>query len=321
MRKTAKTATTTTTLSHIDGYHAQSDWAINYAFQGFRSNKYFTSDRYMQLDEHFRRADGKPLKGYGLEIETECSGLSNSTVYAEVLEKIIFPHFPADLFKLQRDGSLGGDVSAECITQVMTKEFIRNQYASCKMMYNTYFPAFGISCNSGRCGMHVNISNACFGRSEATQALAIRKLLYVVNHYFSLICALTARDARRTQYCGRMDRFASKSACQQADLNNMPSSHYNCCNFSHFPEGRIELRVVGGQKDFGQFRNTMESIFHLVEAVKTLKWEELDDVTKVFAGCNQYVYDRLKTLCYNAGTITRDQLTAIQPTVVHEELL
>lgn len=320
MRKDAE-APKTATLSRVQGYH-EGSYDGNYAYQGFTSNRYFTSDRFIKLDEHFNRPDGKPLKGFGLEIETECRGLSNDTIYAEVLQNIIFPHFPAGLFKLQRDGSLGGDTSAECITQVMTREFIRNNYQNFKLMYNTYFPAFHISCSqSGNCGMHVNISNGCFGRSQAAQETALKKLLYIANKHYNLCCALTCRNIQHTQYCRRMACYATQEACKAANLNNMPSSHGISCNFSHFPRGRIELRFVGGQKDFGAFRNTMESIFHLVRAVKMLTWAECDSIEAIFSGCNQYVFDRLNTKCKAAGTITDAQLAAIRETVKREELV
>lgn len=320
MRKEAKTPKTAT-LNRVQNYH-EGGYTNNYAFQGFTSNKYFTSDRFIKLDDHFNRPDGKPLKGFGLEIETECLGLKNSTIYAEVLQNIIFKHFPDDLFKLQRDGSLGGDTSAECITQVMTREFIRNNYQAFKLMYNTYFPAFRISCSaSGNCGMHVNISNGCFGRSQANQEVAIKKLLYIANKHYNLCCTLTYRSLQHTGYCARMLHYATQEGAKAADLQHMPSSHGNSCNFSHYPEGRIELRFVGGQKDFGAFRNTMECIFHLVEAVKTLSWAECDSVEAIFAGCNQYVFDRLNTKCREAGTITAEQLATIRETVKHEDLV
>ena len=308
-------------LTNVQGYH-QGSFNGNYAYQGYKANKYFTSDRYINLDENFNRPDGKPLRGYGLEIETECYGIDNETVLAEVYDKVIFSHFPDGLFKMQHDGSLRGNTSAECITQVMTREFIRNNYANFKLMYNTYFKAFDISCDrSGHCGMHVNISNALFGRTQAAQETAIKKLLYIVNKHYNLFCALTNRDMGHTVYCGKMREYSTKDGAKNADMINMPSSHYNCFNGSHYPEGRIELRIVGGQKDYGCFRNTMESVFHVVEAVKNLSWNDCDDVTKIFAGCNQYVFDRLNTKCYQTGTITREQLEAIKPTTIREELL
>ena len=98
MRKDAK-APKTTTLNRVQGYHEGGFTSqTNYAFLGFTSNKYFTSDRFIKLDQHFNRPDGKPLKGFGLEIETECRGLNNATVYAEVLSNISFKHIPEDLF-------------------------------------------------------------------------------------------------------------------------------------------------------------------------------------------------------------------------------
>lgn len=193
MRKESKQAKQAT-ISAVQGYHAGSSWGSEeYAFQGFQSNKYFTSDRYVPLSASYDRVDGKPLKGYGLEIETECNGVTNTAVLAEVLTKVVFSHFPADLFKLQRDGSLHGDSSAECITQIMTKEFIRNHYGAFKLMFDTYFPAFGISASaSGNCGMHVNISRGAFGKSEEVQATAVRKLYYIINHHYDLSGLTTA---------------------------------------------------------------------------------------------------------------------------------
>lgn len=320
MRKDAKKEINVR-LSHVQGYHAASNYHVSYAYQGWNCNKYFTSDRAIKLDANFNRPDGKPLKGYGLEIETECSTINNDSVYAEMLEKVVFSHFPADLFKLQRDGSLGGRSSAECITQVMTKEFIRNQYAAFKLMYNTYFRGLGIRCDSDNCGMHVNISLANFGNSEKTQEEAVRKFAYLVNHHYDLMRRLVRRIGP-TDYCARMQKFITKESAKHVDLRNFPSDHYVCFNLGHYREGRVELRLVGGQKDFGAFRNTMESVFHLVEASKRLSWADCDDLSKVFAGCNQYVYDRLVTCCVNCtGGMTFEQGRAITPTVKREELL
>lgn len=317
MRKDRKTVDTVT-INRVQGYH-EGAYGEGYAFAGFTSNKYFTSDRFIKLDSQFRRPDGKPLCGFGLEIETECSGVSNTSVLAEVLHKIVFAHFPADLFKLQSDGSLGGSSSAECITQVMTREFIRNNYANFKLMYDTYFPAFRISAASTNCGMHCNISRAVFGNTEKAQTEAVRKLYYIVNHHFDLMCALLHRNRRATGYCSRMS--CAKDYCKTLDLGAQACSHGVSFNLGHWNAGRIEIRLVGGQSNFPCFRNTMESIFHLCAAVKKLSWNDCDDVTKIFAGCNQYAYDRLRSFCRQAGTITDAQLATIRATVKREEFI
>lgn len=316
MRKETKQAKAAT-INSISGYHG-GIWTEDYAFAGFKANKYFTSDRFIPLDAVFTRPDGKPLKGFGLEIECECSGIGNATVLAEVLHKVIFSHFPADLFKLQRDGSLGGDSSAECITQVMTKEFIRNNYAAFKLMYDTYFPAFGISCGRN-CGMHVNLSNALFGTNEKTQTEAVRKLYYIVNRHYDFCAALLHRDRSATGYCRRMS--ADKETVRRMDFADVDGGHGVCFNLDHWRTGRVELRLVGGQKNFPCFRNTMESVFFLIDAVKRISWNDCDDLTAIFSGCNQYVFDRIKSFCYNAGTITSAQVEAIRLTVKREDLL
>lgn len=318
MRKDRKT-TKTAEVSRIQGYH-EGGYSLGsveaYAFTGFKANKYFTSDRFIKLDESFRRPDGKPLKGFGLEIETECHGVTNATVLAEVLEKIIFSHFPADLFKLQRDGSLSGDTSAECITQVMTREFIRNNYASFKLMYDTYFPTFGIVAGES-CGMHCNISTAVFGSKPDTIADNVRKLYYIINRHFDFACQLLRRNPNRTGYCSRMNYTDARTM----NLSGHGSSHHVSFNLGHYDAGRIEIRLVGGQKNYASFRNTMESIFFLCDRVKTLKWDELDDLGAIFQGCNQYVFDRLNTYCKRAGTISPADLERIRPTVTHDDFI
>lgn len=318
MRKDAKQVRTAE-LARVQGYHAGgSGWGSeNYAYAGFKSNKYFTSDRYIPLNESFVRPDGKPLKGYGLEIETECRGIHNQGVYAEVLSSIIFAQFPADLFKMQNDGSLSGDTSAECITQVMTKEFIRNNYSAFKLMYDTYFPAFNITCGTN-CGMHANISRACFGRSEAAQTLAVKKLYYIINKHFDLCCVLLNRDRHNTHYCSRMSYDVEY--VKNLDLSRQSSSHGVSFNLGHWNAGRIEIRLVGGQKNYPCFRNTMECIFWLVDAVKRISWSDCDDISKIFAGCNQYVFDRL-TKCRTEGVLSNGIVEAVRPTVIREELI
>lgn len=316
MRKESKT-NISTNISTVNGYHARTDCHVNYAFQGWQSNKLFTSDRYIKLDDNFNRADGKPLQAYGLEIELISDSISNTTVLAEVLNKVIFTHFPADLFKLQSDCSLGGHSSAEAITQVMTRDAIRNMYPAFKAMYNNYFPAMGITAGHISCGMHVNISNGLFGKTEAAQAEAIRKLYYIVNSKFNLACDLFCRDRNATGYCNRMN--AGKEYAQHMNLAYQDVSHGVCFNLGHFTEGRVELRLVAGQKDYGAFRNTMETVFHLINAVKHLSWKECDDLEAIFSGCNQYVFDRINTMCREHFTAV--QLSNIRATVKREELL
>jgi hypothetical protein len=61
----------------------------------------------------------------------------------------------------------------------------------------------------------------------------------------------------------------------------------------------------------------METIFWLVKVCKKLALDDMDDVVKIFRGCNQYVFDRLRTMC----NIDRDALTQIRDSVKREDLL
>lgn len=285
----------------------------SYAFRGFKALKYFTSDRFIRLTENFQRTDGKPLQGFGLEIELACFSVLSTKVLAEVMDKIVFPHFPDDLFKMQRDGSLNGRTSVECITQPMTKEFIRNNYKSFKIMFNTYLPEFQIEADSS-CGMHVNLSVGLFGKTEQQQLEAIRKLYYFVNRNYSLCCKLFRRDEQATCFCGRMPH--DKEYCKNLNPARAGGGHDVCFNWDHYHVGRVELRLVGGQTTFAEFRNTMEAVFHLVKVMRTISWTKIDDLKAVFSGCNQYVHSRL-TLC----DIDAATLNAIHDAMVPENLI
>jgi len=330
MRRTAKMEKSAE-IATIRGYHSRQT----------APKKLFTSDRFIPLDDNYLamavvqkdkrtgrekvvRPAGMPFKGYGIEVETEVFGSMQASVYAEVLDKVILAHFPNDLWKIERDGSLGygagATTSAELITQIMTKEFIRNHYAEFKLMYNTYFPAFDISCTrTGSCGMHVNVSNYCFGQAPAARETAIRKLHYIINHHYDLFCTALMRDRRVTSYCKR-DRRDSKVI----DLYNIHDDRYIAVNFEHCAyaaeNGRVEIRIVGGQKNFASFRNTMEVVFHLVERVKDISWKDCDNVTAIFDGCNNYVFDRL-TLCARENTISVNDIETIRPTVKQVDYL
>ena len=317
MRKDAKKSNNRMNGGNLQSYH-QGGIGQAYAFAGFEENLYYTSDRTIKCDEHFNRLDGKPLKGYGLEIETNFSmangardGIAQNIV-SNIMATAIFPLFPAHLFKQQQDCTITG---TECITQVMTKEFIRNNYRNFKTMWNEAFPMFGISTATG-VGMHVNVSVGLLGTTAKAQEENTRKLFYIINRHYDLFRVAFNRTGS-TAWCGRMEYTNAR----HMNVHSMSSSHNNCFNGSHFDAGRIEIRLVGGQKNYACFRNTMETIFHIVGRIKELSWSQLDSIPAIFSGCNQYVFDRLKSNVFSAGFITQSDLDAIRATIKTEELL
>ena len=102
------------------------------------------------------------------------------------------------------------------------------------------------------------------------------------------------------------------SNAQTMDLHRQPTSHGVCFNLGHYNAGRIEIRLVGGQKNFACFRNTMEVIFHLVERVKKLSWKQCNDIQAIFKGCNNYVVNRLKSHAMDRGLISVHDFVEIE---------
>lgn len=287
-KKTKKVNTGT-----INGYHSSPDFtgeANNYTQAGYINGPMiYVSDR-------ARKPDGKAAKTFGLEIETVAEYIPVADAVSTILTAAVFPLFPAGLFKMERDGSLqpmrGHDgCGVEVITQAMTRAFIRNHYAAFKAFWD-----FGEDIRmlpNETCGMHCNIGLRNFGETWPEQAAAILKLHNWINMHFETACALLKRDTRRTGYCGEMPVFSSRD-----EFPVCSSDHYVCINYGHVLEhpetARLELRLVGPQRTYAEFRNTMEVIFHLVDASRKLTAEAMEDPRKLWKGCNLHVYDRLR---------------------------
>lgn len=297
MRKENKT-TKNVKLAYIQHYHAggmATGSPEGYAFVGFQKGfNFYTSDRFYPVENGNVKIGNtvKAPEGFGLEVELQCESISKGAVLAEVMEKIIFPQFQfPHMWKMQEDGSLGGRTSVECITGILAQSRIRNDWKAWKAFYDVYLPAFGITADTYQtsCGMHVNISTACFGKNPDEP---VRKLYYIVNRHYDIFRKLFYRASNKTTWCGQMDYTAAKTM----NLHYMSSSHHNCLNYSHYDAGRIEIRLVGGQKDFDTFRKTMESVFFLVDRVKSISWADCDDINKIFTGVNQFVLARLENM-------------------------
>ena len=301
-------------IHHISGYH----------YGSFQNLKVYNSDRTANLNPDYTISEnntesiksimkvGTRLAYIGLELEV-VSALENidpdRTVLTNVL-KMVFEKsgFDKDFFKTEKDGT----VSAENITQTFTRSWLRNNYKCFKAMYEC-FNELKITTNSSRCGMHVNLDLMNFGSKESDQIENVRKLGYLINKHYDLMKIAFNRTGT-TLWCPRMNY--TKDYWKNTPISGFPIGHDECCfNMGHINQKRVEIRLVAGQKDFACFRNTMETVFHLIDIVKKLSWNDLDDLVKVFSGCNDKVFDRLNTNCRRAEVIDSETLEKIRPTV------
>lgn len=290
----------------------------------FESLKGFNSDRVIKLNPDYTVSSdntastlsiakaGTRFKGFGLEWENVSTIAPNvgTTIYVNLLQLMMDKAgFPADFWRMESDCT----VSAECITQTFTKSWLRNNYKCWKALY-TLCESFKVTTNSNRCGMHVNVDVSNFGGDKETQQKNIRKLSYLINRHYDFFCIALHRDITNTGYCGQMS--TSKDYWKSFNFETATNDHYVSMNLSHVArQNRVEIRLVGGQKDYFGFRNTMEMIFHIIERVGKCSWDDLDDLEKVFKGCNSYVYKRLSTDCLNAGVIRQETVEKIFPTI------
>lgn len=317
MRRNAQNAITTNEVRNLAMYHSGTFnrlTAYNSDRKIFLNSDYTVStENTASILKMFK--ENSRMNLFGIELETYTSRYGRTyddemqgTIYCNVLHMIFDKcGFDDDFFKTETDCT----VSAESVSQTFTKAWMRNNYRCFKAMYEM-FDKLGITTNSVKVGMHVNMDLANFGSKYDEQIKNVRKFGYLINKHYDLFKAAFYR--KNTEWCPRMN--ATKEYWKDTDLCRIPTAHNMCCvNVGHVRQNRVELRLVAGQKNYACFRNTMEVVFHIVDKIKSLSWDDLDDITKVFKGCNNYVYDRLNTLCFDACTISREQLDAIAPTV------
>lgn len=316
MRKES-TNYTAPTVKEIRSYHGGH----------FETLKFFNSDRVINLASNYTVSsdntastlkfakEGSSVKAFGLEVETvsPIKRAVGETVLVNVIDLAINKAgFPADFFKVEQDCT----VDAECITQTFSKAWLRNNYKCFKALYEC-FEKLSVSTNDSRCGMHVNLDLSNFGKNRDEQIKNARKLGYLINRHYDFFKVAVYRQGS-TEWCPRMN--ASRDFWKNTELRAFPTGHSSCCvNMGHVAQGRIEIRLVGGQRNYACFRNTMEVVFHIVDAVKRLSWNDLDDLTKVFAGCNYHVCDRIYTNCRQAGVISDADAEAIRQSANVEE--
>ena len=326
MRKNA-TEYTTPEVQTMRGYHGGS----------FRQLTFYNSDRKIKLNGDYTVSDANPdgikklfkpgshVKGIGLELETVAKAIRidgnvhaslidmGSTVYTNLLSLIFSKAgFDDDFFKIESDCTVDG----ECITQTFSKAWLRNNYKAFKAMYSM-FETFNITTNDERCGMHVNLDSSHFGSDPETQETNVRKLGYVINKHYNLLKIAFGRNGS-TSYCARMT--STVDYWKNTPIEYFSNSHGISYNLGHFlHQGRVEIRLVGGQRNYAGFRNTMETVFHIIDRVNKLAWKDLDDIEKLFKGCNAHVFDRLSTNCLQADVIDRATVEKIRPTVKMDE--
>lgn len=247
-------------IARIEHYHGGN----------FASLKVFNSDRVINLNDDYTVSDnntastlklvkvGQHMNVFGIELETVSPiGDVSRDVLANVLLMVFDKAgFPEDLFKVERDGT----VSAECITQTFTKAWMRNNYRCFKAMYEA-FGKLQITTNNEACGMHVNIDLTNFGGTEEEQIENVRKLGYLINKHYDFF-RIAFNRLGTTHWCPRMT--ATKEYWKETAIHRFPIDHDGCdINMGHVHQGRVEIRLVGGQKNFPCFRNTMETVFHI----------------------------------------------------------
>lgn len=195
----------------------------------------------------------EPFKGFGIELEVDDGKIDRNDMVEELHEIV------GDHIYYNRDGSLC-DNGFEIITQPHTEQALYEinwKEVLSKLVRNGF-----TSHNNGNCGLHMHVSRAYFGDTEAEQTECIAKI----------IASDTERYFNNYNY-GEHDQ------------------RYKCVNLTN--SNTIEIRVMRGTLKLSTFLATLDFIITIAKNSNNITWDNVDDISAWFQGMKSETLDYL----------------------------
>lgn len=220
------------------------------------------------------------LDGYGLEIECESTAIRDSNTLAWVIRNSAMALFPDDFVKFESDGSLV-DTSTEMITQCFDKEFFYSHLEDWEALFDEVFPRIGVNnWRSKNAGMHTSVSFNQFGRDKGRLLKFIGMIGCEENWPFWV--KFFGREEYENHYYEDGSGNPKVFYTLWDDVYDELRTHSAFVNLCHFDTGRVEFRLPSGCASFAQFKAYLEMTFHLVELSKTISWDDVTNLKKIF---------------------------------------
>lgn len=151
---------------------------------------------------------------------------------------------------------------------------------------------------AGTCGLHVHVSRAAFGKTEAEQDAAIARVLY----FFEKNWEELLKFSRRTQR--QLDRWAARYGYKEQPRDILEhakkgyhAGRYTCVNLQN--RSTIEFRIFRGTLKYNTFIATLQMVDRICDVALFLSDEEIKSMSwsDFVAGCQapeliQYLKER-----------------------------
>ena len=271
----------------------------------------YCHDCYEQRGEGIRDYSYKPVpvfygdgpRYFGVELEIDEGGEYNrnarlvmNTANAET-ERIYCKH----------DGSL--EDGFEIVSHPMSLDYHMNVMPWCDVIAKARELHY-TSHRAGTCGLHVHVSRAAFGASEAEQDAAIARILYFFEKHWEELLKFSRRTQSQLEHWAA--RFGYKNEPKEIlDHAKGNSYRYTAVNLTN--RATIEFRMFRGTLKVNTFLATLQFVDRVCDVAVNLSDAELKNLswTTFAAGCErpelvQYLKER--RLYVNEPTESEDEI-------------
>lgn len=203
---------------------------------------------------------------FGVELEIDDGGQSSFNA-----KKLLHTaNQNAEHLYIKTDGSL--DHGLELVTHPMTLEYHHHVMPWDEVLKQALDLGY-LSHRTSTCGLHIHISRTAFGDTEQAQELAIARLLYFVEKFWSELLRFSRRTERQ------MNRWAARYGFQLSPQDVLQSAkdsragRYTAVNLTN--SDTVEIRMFRGTLKLNTLIATLQMVHAMCDVALFLSDEEL----------------------------------------------
>ena len=270
-----------TLLRRSEAFYRDSDEAEEYPYC---DSCYYTSpqgihDYYYKPEPIFH---GEGPRYMGVELEIDGAGELDSKA-SQILD--LANRGGSELLYCKHDGSL--DDGFELVSHPMSLEYHCHQMpwadilkAAVRLGYQSH--------RASTCGLHVHVSRAAFGVTEAEQDAAIARILYFFEKHWEELLKFSRRTQRQ------LERWAARYGYKEQPRDILDhakkgdgAGRYTCVNLQN--EDTIEFRIFRGTLKLNTLIATLQLVDRICDVALFLSDEEIKAMswTTFVTGCTQ----------------------------------
>ena len=225
---------------------------------------------------------GEGPRYMGVELEIDGAGELDSKA-SQILD--VANRDGSELLYCKHDGSL--DDGFELVSHPMSLEYHCHQMPWADVLKEAVRLGYQ-SHRAGTCGLHIHVSRAAFGVTEAEQDAAIARILYFFEKHWEELLKFSRRTPRQ------LERWAARYGYKEQPRDILDhakkgygAGRYTCVNLTN--TDTIEFRIFRGTLKLNTLIATLQLIDRICDVALFMSDEEVKNMswTTFVSGCTQ----------------------------------